>query len=172
MPIDPIPASVASLLNVFEADLPDVRFADLDRAALELAADRVRQSAAQLVNAEEAADAARRELAGAQAELAAKGQRALAYARIYAQSGGSTELIEKLAAIALPASRGGDSSPGALDGASAAPRRRGRPPKAATLPGFTNEGEPSSSPRATGSATIGGADGLHQQAHPDLAAAE
>ena len=127
---DAIPEGMNRLLDLFATDLAKVRFGDLDASALDSAAGAVRAAARDLAEAEALADAARASLEAAREALVHKGQRALSYARIYAE--GSPELAQRLEGIALV---GGPRRPEANklltpDLAEAAPRRRGRPPKA------------------------------------------
>jgi hypothetical protein len=124
-----IPAPVQTLLDLFTTSLADVRFADVDgptmarhAAAVEAAADRV-------AAAQSALDAARGVLQESQDALLQCAQRALSYARVYAD--GNEGLSQELEAIALPRaarrSRLGDAP---LDPEPAmAPRPRGRPRK-------------------------------------------
>lgn len=142
-----LPAGIEDLIDVFATELPEVRFADLDRAALEEDAARVRALAEAVSRAEAAAAAARADLAGARDRLVDRGQRAVAYARIYAEGVGNAELCARLNAVALNGiGRRGDGSPGAQPDLT--PRRRGRPPKNAStaasghppLPLGTHEG--------------------------------
>jgi hypothetical protein len=126
--LDPIPEAVSRLRALFDSELADVRFGDLDATALERATASVRAAARELAEAEALAAAARASLESTRAALLQLGQRALAYARIYAD--GSPELAERLETIAI----GGETrraeprpiTPGAVE---ASPRRRGRPPK-------------------------------------------
>jgi hypothetical protein len=135
-----IPEGMNRLLQLFATDLAKVRFGDLDASALDSAAGAVRAAARELAEAEALADGARASLEAAREALVHKGQRALAYARIYAE--GSPDLSQRLEGIAL----GGGArrlEPKLLtpDLGEATPRRRGRPPKAA----------------ATGTLALGGA---------------
>ena len=123
-----LPEGINALLAVFASDLADVRFGDLDRAALERGAGSVRAAADELADAEAAAEAARGALEAAREELLQKGQRALAHARIHAED--LPEVSQRLQAITLGRDlRRGE--PVALGGHEGAPRRRGRPPKVA-----------------------------------------
>ena len=121
-----IPAAMNTLLELFATELADVRFGDLDRAALDQAADAVRAAATDLAEANAAAEAARAALEAARETLLHKGQRALAYARIYAEA--NPPLADRLQVITItrPGTRRPDpGAPGLAD----PPRRRGRPPK-------------------------------------------
>jgi hypothetical protein len=130
---------VQSLLDLFSTDLADLRFADVDASTLAVLTASV-ESAAETVGAAQAAlDAARTELQGRQDLLQQHAQRALAYARVYAE--GDAELSARLDAIALPrAARRGRTDgeePLVLSAAEAAPRKRGRPRKEAAAPEST-----------------------------------
>lgn len=97
---DAIAPPLQTLMDLFSSDLDSVRFPDLDAAALEKAADRVRVHAETLANAEAAVATAQAMLTESQDALLAKGQRAIAYLRVYAED--NAELTEKLDAINLP----------------------------------------------------------------------
>ncbi|MEW5848229.1 MAG: hypothetical protein AB2A00_05415 [Myxococcota bacterium] len=130
-PENPIPPAQQALLDLFTADLKDLKFPDVDRDILEEAAARVREHAEQVAQAEAALAAAREKLAEHQEGLLQKCQRAMAYARVWAEE--NEELSQRLDAIALPRSARRARSEGnaTLPPESAAPvRKRGRPPKA------------------------------------------
>jgi len=135
--------TIQSVLEVFTTELKEVRFGEVDADALTRAAADVATAAAAVAAAEETLGAARAvhdERADALVQLA---QRALAYARVYAEP--DAALTARLDAIALPRSprRGRPltlevSSPEARP----APRPRGRPRKSTpepTLPPFDAE---------------------------------
>ena len=111
----PIPAALLELQSVFAEHLADVRFGDVDKAALDEACLRVEVAAEATAAAEEALEVARGALAEANRGLAKTGQRALAYARIYAES--NPALQEQLRDIHLssvaPAGEGMRSPEGA-----------------------------------------------------------
>jgi hypothetical protein len=143
---DPISPALQDLLKLFGEELATVKFPDLDRKVLEEAAGRVKEKAVELAHAQAALEAARQALYESQEALLQKGQRALAYARIFAEE--NAELSEKLEAISLP--RPARKAP-RMEGAMAleapavqveesAPRRRGRPPKARTSAPLFAEG--------------------------------
>lgn len=135
----PVPEAMKQLLALFASDLADVRFGDLDRAALESAALVVEGAAADLADAERAAAVADAALGQARAQLLQKGQRALAHALIYAET--MPELQQRLSAITLD--RGASSDLAANGVGAAATRRRGRPPKTANQASGTLLLEPS-----------------------------
>src|SRR5262249_52129611 len=91
---------LARLIAVFQQHLAGVHFPGADAAVLGEAAERVRAAAGELAEAEALVDAARAVLREAEEELLHKGQRALAYARIYAEE--APVLAAALEGIALP----------------------------------------------------------------------
>jgi hypothetical protein len=143
---DPISPALQDLLKLFGQELAPVKFPDLDRAVLEEAAERVKEKAEAVARAQAALEAARQSLYESQEALLQKGQRALAYARIFAED--DAELSAKLDGISLPRPvRKAPRTEGAasLDAPSvqaeeSAPRRRGRPPKARTSAPLFAEG--------------------------------
>jgi hypothetical protein len=128
---DAIPPAMGTLLELFTTELADVRFGEIDRPALEKAATAVRAAARELAEVESLAETARASLDAARDALLQKGQRALAYARIYAE--GSPALDERLQAINLGRAL---RRPEPIV-AETAPRPRGRPPKQPKLEGAT-----------------------------------
>jgi hypothetical protein len=147
---DPISPSMQDLLKLFGQELAAVKFPDVDRAVLEEAATRVKQKADEVAKAQAALEAARQSLYEGQEALLQKGQRALAYARIFAEE--DAELSAKLDTISLPRPvRKAPRTEGTLvpetqaaaPGEDASPRRRGRPPKArASAPLFADGASP------------------------------
>lgn len=128
----PIPSGVQQILDLFETDLPIVRFGDLEATVLASAAEEVTSLAVALAQAEGALEAARTMFLEKQEALVQKAHRALAYARVYAE--GDAELSARVEAIALPRlprrspksdAAGEMSSPILVE----LPRRRGRPRK-------------------------------------------
>lgn len=143
---DPISPALQDLLTLFGQELATVKFPDMDRGVLEEAAAGVKEKAEAVARAQAVLDAARQSLHESQEALLQKGQRALSYARIFAEE--DAELSEKLDAISLP--RPVRRAP-RTEGAAAleapaslveesAPRRRGRPPKARTSAPLFSEG--------------------------------
>lgn len=88
------------LLQLFETALADVRFADVDAQALARAAADVTSAEAELNAAQVVVDAARAQLQERQEALLQAGHRALAYARVYAET--DDALSERVSAITLP----------------------------------------------------------------------
>ena len=89
-----------SLLELFSAELSEVKFPNLECATLKAAAQAVLVRRDEMVRAEAAVDAARRQLEQSQDALLTLGQRALSYARVYAED--HAGLAARLEAIALP----------------------------------------------------------------------
>ncbi|MBN9681746.1 MULTISPECIES: hypothetical protein [unclassified Corallococcus] len=130
---DSISPALRALLELFATDLADVKFPDVDTAVLGESAAHVREKAELVARAQAALDMARQALNESQESLLQKGQRALSYAKVFAED--DAELGAKLEAIHLPrpVRKGGQAqvepvgaAPGNDDNA---PRRRGRPPK-------------------------------------------
>lgn len=115
-----IPADIQELLDVFAKSLSDVRFPDVDGAALESLAAAVRGHATELAQLGEKVRAAQQALETAQLELRKAARRGLAYARVFAE--GNPALSEKLAGLSLDDGDAPADKP--------ARKRPGRPPKA------------------------------------------
>lgn len=98
---DPIPVPVAELLAAFRETLAEVRFPEVDRAALEVLAESVRAHAAEVALARVTLASALEALEDAQGRLAERAELALAYARIYAGSAADATLADRLAVISL-----------------------------------------------------------------------
>jgi hypothetical protein len=133
--MDAIPTPIQAILDLFNTALSDVRFADLDAKTLARLASEVRAAAEVTLSAQAALASARDALQERQEALLQQVQRAVAYARVYAET--DEALAERIDAIALPRparrGRGGDESLTlTLDHASAPQpaRPRGRPRKA------------------------------------------
>ena len=131
---DPISPAMRALLEVFSTDLSEVKFPDVDAEVLEEAAARVKAQADAVAQAQAALEAARQALGESQEALLQKGQRALAYARVFAEE--DAALSTKLESISLPkAGRkvarvdGGVAAEAPAQNDESAPKRRGRPPK-------------------------------------------
>ena len=117
----PIAAPVHALLDLFARELSAVRFPDVDRDVLAEGAARVEEAALAVVAAELALAAARTALTEAQDNLHGRAQRALSYARVFAD--GNPDLRAQLDAIALPRATA------AIRPDGTAPKKRGRPRK-------------------------------------------
>jgi ElaB/YqjD/DUF883 family membrane-anchored ribosome-binding protein len=107
-----------SLMDFFRAELASVQFPGVDAKVLDAASSRIDAALETVRHAESELDAARATLAAAQDDAQQKAQRALAYARVYAQDNPS--LLARLDALSSPVVP------------PPAPRRRGRPPKSST----------------------------------------
>jgi hypothetical protein len=128
--MDPIPASVQAVLELFASDLAEVRFPDVDAAVLSRLAADAKAAAEALAGAQAALEQARAVLQQRQDALLHGAARAVAYARVFAES--NEALAARLDAISLarPRRPRGDASEPQVASAETAPRRRGRPPKA------------------------------------------
>ncbi|WP_309889701.1 hypothetical protein [Archangium sp.] len=144
---DPISPAMRALLEVFSTELSEVKFPDVDAEVLDEAAARVKAQADAVTQAQVALEAARQALGESQEALLQKGQRALAYARVFAEE--DAALSTKLEAISLPratrkvARVEGGAPEVAAQNDESAPKRRGRPPKARpSAPLFADGGSP------------------------------
>jgi hypothetical protein len=95
-----IPGPIQAVLDLFATTLADVRFADVDADTLARIAADVHAASAVVASAQAALDAARATMHERQDALLQHAQRALAYARVYAES--DDALSAQLEAIALP----------------------------------------------------------------------
>jgi hypothetical protein len=98
--MEPIAAPIQTVLDLFATDLADVRFADVDAKTLERVASEVKSAAEVVASAEVALDVARAALQEKQDVLLQHSQRALAYARVYAES--DEAISARLETIVLP----------------------------------------------------------------------
>jgi hypothetical protein len=152
--MDAIPTPIQAILDLFNTTLSDVRFADLDAKTLARLASEVRSAAEVTLSAQAALTSARDALQERQEALLQQVQRAVAYARVYAET--DEALAERIDAIALPRparrGRSGDESltltlghAGGHAGAPQPARPRGRPRKVpaveSMLAGVTATGE-------------------------------
>lgn len=103
--VSPIASAVQAVLDLFDGELGDLKFPDLDQSVLQEAAIAVHEKAEAQARAEAALLAARESLQESQEALLHRCQRALAYARIYAED--NAELLARIEGIELP--RGGRS---------------------------------------------------------------
>jgi hypothetical protein len=129
-----IPAPVRTVLDLFASDLADVRFGDVDAEALARVAADVQAAADVVASAQASLESARGTLHDRQEALLQQTQRALAYARVYAEA--DEALSTRLEAITLPRparrARGESNATDALvlsADPQPAPRPRGRPRK-------------------------------------------
>lgn len=125
---DPIPPSVLALLDLFSNELSDVSFPGVDRAILEQVITEVRTHTEAVAKAEAALDAARTALRESEETLSTKAQKALSYARVFAED--NPRILPKVESVARIV--GTTSSPPAArsDASGDPPKRRGRPAKA------------------------------------------
>jgi hypothetical protein len=122
--------AVQALLDLFATSLAEVRFADVDGPSLARCAAEVEAAAQAEAVARSALDAANLALQEKQEALLQRAQRALAYARVYAES--DTTLTASLEAIGLPRATRRATVGDALVLSAASdtsPRPRGRPRK-------------------------------------------
>jgi hypothetical protein len=130
-PMSAIPLPIQTLLDLFATSLADVRFADVDGQSLASCAAEVEVAARSVAAAQAALDGAREGLQQKQDALLQRAQRALAYARVYAES--DEALSQKLDAVSLPrAARRARVEDALVLSADPqpSPRPRGRPRKA------------------------------------------
>jgi len=146
---DPIPPSVQALMDLFEKDLAEVSFPGVDMATLKQVITDVRKHTKAVTEAEAALEKARTALRESEEQLSTKTQRALAYARVFAED--RPELLAKVTSVARVAgvstSTPAKSAP-KTDASGDAPKRRGRPKKVtepaegAAAAGDTTSAEP------------------------------
>jgi hypothetical protein len=128
--MESISPPIEALIELFTTTLADVRFADVDARTLARFAGEVDAAAGIVASAQAALDAALCGLHERQDLLLAHAQRAVSYARVYAE--GDAELTARVEAISLPRTlrraRPGDALILSPD-PQPAPRPRGRPRK-------------------------------------------
>lgn len=95
-----LPLPVQSVLELFQGPLSRVRFADIDAAGLASLAAEVETAASEVQRHEASLEELRQALAQRQDALLVLAQRALAYARVYAED--DELLLEELNRISLP----------------------------------------------------------------------
>ncbi len=95
-----ISPAVLSVLELFQGPLAGMRFADVDAEGLAVLASNVEAAGAEVAAAESKLGELRQALVVQQDALLVLAQRALAYARVYAES--HEDLLEELNGIALP----------------------------------------------------------------------
>ena len=114
--VSPIASSLQAVLDLYEGELGDLKFPDLDQAVLQEAALIVHEKAEAQARAEAALLSAREALQESQEALLHRCQRAMAYARVYAED--NAELLARLEGIELPRSGRSRSSRSARPSAS------------------------------------------------------
>jgi hypothetical protein len=112
---DPVPPFARAVLELYAEALPSVRFPDMDLSVLESAADDLRAAQVELEQIEAELAQARATLLSQAEQLNARCQRALAYARVFAET--DPALNARVAALGETGS----------SAAQTAPKRRGRP---------------------------------------------
>lgn len=124
-----ISPQIQAVLEVFEGPLAQVRFADVDAATLRGVASEVEAAAAEIEAQQAALEALRKAQADRQEQLLALAQRALAYAKVYAEN--DDALSARLAAIHLPRAPKRQKAEGGAEanGRSAAPADGGKAAK-------------------------------------------
>lgn len=131
--IDATPTLARQVIDLYSVELADVRFPDLDLSALLYAQTELHAAQLEVERVEAELAEKRAELETRSQALLAKAERALAYAKIYAQ--GDDDLAPRLADMGRKRSASAmsahtQSSPGLI----AAPKRRGRKPKSDEAP--------------------------------------
>ncbi len=126
------PTPVQTVLDLFSTDLRDLRFADVDAARLTAAAADLEAAAVATAAAQTALDDARAHQLALQDTLTSLVQRALAYARVYAES--NPALASRLDAVSLPrvvrrSTRVDDATIASTSETAPTRRPRGRPRK-------------------------------------------
>jgi hypothetical protein len=91
---------VQTVIDLFATELTDVRFGDVDARTLAAAAEELRAAADVVASAEARLAEARSDLREREEQLLQHAQRALAYARVYAEA--NADLSARLDAISLP----------------------------------------------------------------------
>jgi multidrug efflux pump subunit AcrA (membrane-fusion protein) len=128
--MDTISPPIQSLLELFTTTLADVRFGDVDAQTLARLAADVQAAAAVVASVQSTLDQAREALQERQDALLQQSNRALAYARVFAEN--DPALSERIAEIALPRTRrvrSGDEALVLSPDPQPAARPRGRPRK-------------------------------------------
>ncbi len=130
---NPISPSVKALVELFKNELSTVAFPGVDIAILEQLIADVQTYSDAVTKAEAALDAARTSLRETEETLTVKSQKALAYAKVYAEDkpeiAAKIDFVARIAGTSTPATptRERDRDRDASDG----PKRRGRPSKKA-----------------------------------------
>ena len=136
----PLSPGVQAVIELFESDLAQLKFPDVDQTVLGEAAARVLTQAESVTAAEAALTAAREALSDAQETLLGKCQRALAYARVYAEE--DRDLLRKLEGISLPRSRAKAAPQSPTESTEYKPGRRGRRAAPTSGPLFLDPASP------------------------------
>lgn len=123
--MSPIAPPIQALLDLFATDLADVHFADVDAQLLARLAAEVSAAAEAATLAQQTLERANAAVVERSEALLDQAQRALAYARVYAER--DATLAARVEAIALPRARRPRADAPSLAEAPVSPRRRGRP---------------------------------------------
>ena len=131
--VDTTPLVARQVIDLYALDLSDVRFPDLDLSSLLYAQSELHAAQLEIERVEAELAEARAVWESRSQALSAKAERALAYARIYAQ--GDPELAPRIADIGRKKSAHAHahahapSDLAADSGETSAPKKRGRKPK-------------------------------------------
>ena len=144
---DPIPPSVKALVDLFKNELSAITFPGVDGALLEQLAGDVQKYTEAVIKAEAAVEAARAALRESEEALAIKSQKALAYARVYAEDrpdiAAKVDFVARVAGVAPTPS---DTPKRERDPGSDAPKRRGRKPRATAAESTTEASDATPAP--------------------------
>ncbi|HET8935606.1 MAG TPA: hypothetical protein VFN67_19290 [Polyangiales bacterium] len=126
--IDVTPTLARQVIDLYSVELSDVRFPDLDLSALLYAQAELHAAQLEVERVEAELEDKRAKLEERSQALVSKAERALAYARVFAQ--GDEDLAPRLADIGRKRSSNSQSpNTQSASGTIAAPKRRGRKPK-------------------------------------------
>jgi hypothetical protein len=125
--VDTTPLLARQVIDLYAVELVEVRFPDLDLSALLYAQSELHAAQLEVERVEAVLAQARAEWDSRSQALTAKAERALAYARIYAQ--GDAELGPRIADIGKKKSAHSAADSDGRDIDADAPKRRGRKPK-------------------------------------------
>ena len=128
---NPISPSVKALVELFKNELSTVAFPGVDIAILEQLISDVQTYTDAVTKAEAALEAARTSLRETEETLTVKSQKALAYAKVYAEDkpeiAAKIDFVARIAGTSTPATSTRERDRDPSDG----PKRRGRPSKKA-----------------------------------------
>lgn len=117
--IDPVPADVRAVIDLFATHLAKVTFPDVDAGSLRKQADEVRAEAKAIAQARDALAAAEAKAESRLTALTEATARAIAYARIYGQAHPDRRaILDAVTALDAP-----------IEAPVTSLKRRGRPPK-------------------------------------------
>jgi hypothetical protein len=126
--MDHVPSPVQAVLDLFANELADVRFGDVDAITLARIAAEVHAAAEVMASQQAVLESAREALKERQSVLLEHAQRAVAYARVYAEK--DEAMSARLEAIALPRvarrAKGPDDTPIVSSAPQPKPRKRRR----------------------------------------------